>query len=242
MAIFILVGNTNLKAEVTPGFPVSLPLADFDRALGSLLPSPCRECVVIAGVNPPAEDALRRSLERAGVTDGVFAGRDFPTGVELDVEKPDAVGVDRILNVRAAFARVRTACAAVDFGTAVSISVADGKGRFVGGAILPGVALSLDSLARGTALLPRIAPGAPSSPLGRDTVAAMTSGCVFGAAGAVKEIISRMASAMQCDLRVFSTGGDAALMEALLPAGWSFVPALTLEGLRLAYEQWKSTR
>ena len=130
--------------------------------------------------------AVAAACVKASLLAPVYAGRDFVAGVELAVDNPAAVGIDRVLNVKAAFAHSGAACAAVDLGTAISISVCDDTGRFAGGAILPGVGLALAALRERTALLPEVRPALPATPLGRNTAAAMTSGCVFGAVGAIR--------------------------------------------------------
>jgi type III pantothenate kinase len=192
---------------------------------------------VAASVNPTAEPLLVEMCFESGLSAPLYAGRDFPTGVEMAVENPAAVGIDRILNVKAAFGRSGAACAAVDFGTATSISVADGRGHFVGGAIMPGMAVALRALEESTALLPAVTLALPGEALGGNTAAAMLSGCVFGTLGATKEIISRINAELGTDLKVFVTGGDAKFLSPIVPAGWTTVGDLTFEGLRLAYDE-----
>lgn len=235
MAAYILVGNTNIKvsADGRADAVVSVSIAR-----GGLVPALSGQSgpVAAASVNPAAEEAVAAACASAGLPAPVYVGRDFSTGVEMLVDNPGAVGIDRILNVRAAFEAARGACAAVDFGTALSISVCDSRGRFVGGAISPGIALSLDALHRETALLPAVSPDVPRAALGPNTRDAMLSGCVCGAAGAAREVLSRIEKELGLKLAVFVTGGDAALVGAFLPADWTVTPGLTMTGLRLAYD------
>ncbi|MHC4713122.1 MAG: type III pantothenate kinase [Planctomycetota bacterium] len=236
MPVYVIIGNSSIKVSAAGSEPVVLPA---DASAGLISPAiaggegPC----VAASVNPGAESALQQACGDAGVAGPLYAGRDFPTGVTIRVKNPETVGVDRILNLRAAFAEAQAPCAAVDLGTAVSISVADRRGRFIGGAILPGLSLGLESLARSAALLPRVGVDLPPSPLGDETKTAMQSGVVYGSMGAVKEIVERISAVLGRPLEVFLTGRDAALLKALAPAEWRFVPALTLEGLTLAYTE-----
>lgn len=236
MPVYVIIGNSSIKVSAAGSGPVVLP-ADAPASL--ILPAmsggegPC----VAASVNPPAESALQQACNDGGVAGPLYAGRDFPTGVTISVSNPETVGVDRILNVKAAFAEARAPCAAVDLGTAVSISIADRRGHFIGGAILPGLSLALESLARSAALLPRVDVDLPPSPLGDETKSAMQSGVVYGSVGAVREIIERISAVLGRPLEVFLTGRDATLLKALAPAEWRFVPALTLEGLTLAYSE-----
>ena len=237
MPVFILIGNTSVKVEAAPGSLESFPVGRAARLLKDSLRPSAGEGAVIASVNPSAEKGVEAACRRAGLRNPTYAGRDFPAGVEIALDSPESVGIDRILNVKAAFARSRAACAAVDLGTAVSVSVADESGRFVGGAIMPGIGLSLRCLAGATALLPAVSPAPPDTPLARDTASAMRSGCVFGALGAIREIVGRTGRVMRKDLKVILTGGDAQLLASLVPEGWLILPGLTLEGLRLAYEE-----
>ena len=235
--VFFLVGNTTIKMERRKSDVRIFPLATAASEVASALAGLTGETAVAASVNPAAESLLTEACRRAGLRAPLFAKRDFPLGVVLAVDNPDVVGVDRIRNVKAAYARAKKAVAAVDLGTAVSISVADDGGCFVGGAILPGAGLGLRALAENTAFLPPVAFEAPESPLGRDTASAMRSGVFYGTLGAVREIVARIGLVLDRDLAVFLTGGDAALLASAAPKDWIVVPALTLEGLRLAYDE-----
>ena len=236
MAVFVIIGNSSLK--ITPDdsesavLPANAPSSRIALALGPG-EGPC----VAVSVNPAAEGALAEACRASRMKGPVYAGRDFPTGVATGVSRPETVGTDRLLNVKAAFAEAKTACVAVDFGTAISVSVADARGRFVGGAILPGLALSLAALAQGAALLPSVAVELPPSPLATDTKGAMQSGVIFGSVGAVREVVERISAVLERPLEVFLTGRDASLVKALAPAEWHIAPALTLEGLTLAYKE-----
>jgi type III pantothenate kinase len=237
MTVFILLGNTTIKMSHEPGMAEVFPVRTAKASLAAALAAHGGEVVVAACVNPPCEGILQAVCSAASLAVPLYAGRDFSAGVEMAVENPETVGVDRVLNVKAAYARARGAAIAVDFGTAVSISACDGAGRFVGGAILPGLAMALDALASGTALLPEIRPARPKSALGANTVTAMQSGTYYGTLGAAREIVARIQATFGCDNSVFVTGGDAELYSDDMPAGWVLAPGLTMEGLRLAYEE-----
>ncbi len=236
MAVFAIIGNSSIKIWFADSEPAVLPADASAASITQTLASAEGPCVA-ASVNPEAQARLAQACRASGIEGPLCAGRDFPTGVALDVTAPDTVGVDRILNAKAAFARAKAPCAAVDYGTAVSISVADARGRFVGGAILPGLALSIASLSEATALLPNVPVELPPSPLGRDTKSAMQSGAVFGSVGAVREIVERISAVLEHPVEIFLTGRDASLVKPLVPAEWHIAPALTLEGLILAYKE-----
>jgi type III pantothenate kinase len=237
MAIFFLLGNSTVKVSARRG-SVSVVAIDAAREeLPALLKPYAGRPAIAACVNPPCEPMLAQACRDAGLGAPLYAGRDLPIHMDFDVENPSTVGIDRVLNVKAAYAVNRRAAATVDLGTAVSVSVVDDDGRFVGGAILPGMSLACRSLASGTASLPLVCPSRPKAALGKSTVAAMESGVFYGTLGAVREIISRVSSELDTDIRVFVTGGDSALMRSDLPDDWTYAPGLTMEGLRLVYEE-----
>lgn len=157
----------------------------------------------------------------------------------VDVDFPDRVGLDRLA----------TSCAAdwlrapdrdaivVDAGTALKIHVIRADGVFVGGAILPGLRLSSESLHVRTDLLPRVGVStADQQPpvVGRNTEAAIRSGIYWGAVGAVREIVTRMRAECRSEPQVFITGGDAAGLAALIDHDTRFVPGLGLAGIAVA--------
>lgn len=240
MPVFLLAGNTSVKAAA-PGRPMTVFPADVEAGpLASFLRQFPHETCAAASVNPSAAETMEEACRRASVAAPLYASRDFPHNVPFAAESLQTAGIDRILNVKAAFSLSAAPCAAVDFGTAVSISVADAAGRFTGGSILPGLALGMRALHDRTAFLPTLSPAVPDSPLGRDTAAAMQSGAVYGSLGAVKEVLARISAVLDAPLGVFLTGGDCELVGAVAPVDWRVTPELTLEGLRLAYEESRS--
>jgi len=237
MPLFLTVGNSSIRFRTSGAPPAALPADVPPQRLAEALGQAGAEVLVAASVNPAAEQTLAEAARAAGLAAPLYAGRDFPSGVPAEVDNPDAVGIDRLLNVAAAWRRARRLSAAVDFGTAVSISVAGDGGAFVGGAILPGLRLSLDALARGTAFLPALEPDVPQRALGRDTREAILSGTVRGTAAAAAALVESIGGELGRELAVFATGGDAGLLRPLLPTSWEFVDVLTLEGLELAWRR-----
>jgi type III pantothenate kinase len=148
------------------------------------------------------------------------------------VAEPELVGADRLLGAWTARALVGAPCIVVDVGTATTIDVVDASGAFVGGAILPGPALGMHALARGTALLPPVPLELPGRAIGRDTVAAIASGVMLGQREAIAGLIGLMAVELGSDRRpsVVLTGGDARVLGA---PDWAdrIEPDLLLHGL-----------
>jgi type III pantothenate kinase len=157
-------------------------------------------------------------------------------GVGIDYPKPDSIGPDRLANAVAARYRFGAPVVVVDFGTAVTFDVVDGKGNYVGGIIAPGLAAMTDYLHEKTALLPRIKIREVKSVVGKSTEHAMLAGAVLGYRGLVHGLIAELKRELKVKkLPVVATGGYAKLIAAKLPEISAVAPDLTLEGLRLVW-------
>ncbi len=160
------------------------------------------------------------------------------TGINIKYENPRELGSDRIANAVAAYELYGGPCITIDFGTATSFGAISAKGEFLGGAICPGLKLAADALTENTAKLPRFELVKPETAIGRNTVANMQAGIVFGYIGQIKYLVNRMKREMDVpNIKVIATGGLAVLV-----AGESSVidvmdGLLTLKGLRLIYEK-----
>ena len=158
------------------------------------------------------------------------------TGINIKYEHPQELGSDRIANAVAAYELYGGPCITVDFGTATSFGAISARGEFLGGAICPGLRLAADALTEKTAKLPRFELLKPENVIGRNTVANMQAGIIYGYIGQIKYIVNRMKREMGVpDIRVIATGGLAVLV-----AGESSVidvmdGLLTLKGLCLIY-------
>ena len=247
------VGNSRVKAAVFPGGAVDEPAllvsgATHDQA-GSLVdelrahvPKAGRCRVVVSCVAP----AHWRSLAERLVGDGRFAepavfanGSDvFAAGlIAHDLTTPETTGPDRLLAAVAATAwRPGTPNIVVTAGTAVTVNLTDSRGRFRGGAILPGFGVAAAALAGGTAALPLVALTTPPPPLGRSTVAALQSGIHHAVCAAVDRLVEEYAALADGPADVYLTGGGAALLGEGMQASHTLVPNLVLRGLRHAAE------
>ena len=158
-------------------------------------------------------------------------------GIGIDYPKPDTIGEDRLANAVAARRRFGAPVVVVDFGTAVTFDVVNRAGNYAGGIIAPGLAAMTDYLHEKTALLPRIRIREVKTVVGRSTEQAMLVGAVHGYRGLVRELIAELKRELQVKhLPVVATGGYAKLMAAKLPEMTAVEPALTLEGLRLVWQ------
>ena len=160
------------------------------------------------------------------------------TGINIKYENPRELGSDRIANAVAAYELYGGPCITIDFGTATSFGAISARGEFLGGAICPGLKLAADALTERTAKLPRFELVKPESVIGRNTVANMQAGIVYGYIGQIKYLVNRMKKEMGVEgIKVIATGGLAVLV-----AGESSVidvmdGLLTLKGLRIIYEK-----
>jgi type III pantothenate kinase len=142
-----------------------------------------------------------------------------------------------VVNAVAAFDRHAAGLIVVDFGTATTFDAVSPQGEYLGGVIAPGVAISADALFRHAAMLPRVDIARPSKVIGRNTVASMQAGLLFGYAGLVNEIVRRMKQELKFPVRVFATGGLARLVATETDCIDHVDDDLTLHGLRILFER-----
>jgi type III pantothenate kinase len=163
------------------------------------------------------------------------------TGVGINVDFPREVGADRICNTAAAHELAAGACIVVDFGTSTNFDCVGPRGDFLGGALAPGIEISLDALAARAAQLRKVELVAPRSPIGKNTVESLQSGILYGFAGQVDGMVRRLSNALAPEdpqsVHVIATGGLARLVLDHCETVTRFEPDLTLLGLRLIYDR-----
>jgi type III pantothenate kinase len=167
----------------------------------------------------------------------LVVGPGIKTGMPIRYENPREVGADRIVNAIAAYERTHTASVVVDFGTATTFDAISSHGDYLGGAICPGVTISADALYRRASRLPRVEIRAPDQVIGRNTVASMQAGIVFGYVDMVDGMVRRIVAENGEDMSVIATGGLARLFAEHCTEIHSYDEDLTLEGLRIIYER-----
>lgn len=180
---------------------------------------------------------LRLLLDRRG-DPSVVVGPGVRTGVPLLVDNPHEVGADRVMNTLAAHRLYGTACIVVDFGTSTNIDVVSAKGEFLGGALAPGIEISLEALAARAAALRTVELVRPRSVIGKNTVECLQSGVLYGFAGQVDGLVRRILAELgpkAGPVTVLGTGGLAPLMADESETITEYVSDLTLLGLRLTY-------
>lgn len=159
------------------------------------------------------------------------------TGVPILYDNPREVGADRIVNAAAAYHLFGGPAVVVDFGTSTNFDVVSGRGEFLGGALAPGIEISVDALANRAARLLKVELVRPRSVIGKSTVEALQSGIIYGFAGQIDGIVRRIAAELDSPPRVIATGGLAPLVLAESDTITDHEPDLTLIGLRLVYER-----
>ena len=159
------------------------------------------------------------------------------TGVPIITDNPKEVGADRIANSLAVFERHGGPSVVVDFGTSTNFDVVSEKGEFLGGALAPGIEISLEALASKAAQLRKVEFVKPRSVIGKNTVEALQSGALYGFAGQVDGILQRIIAEIGPDKAVVATGGLAPLVVEESSTITHHEPDLTLEGLRLVFEK-----
>lgn len=192
---------------------------------------------IIATVVPEALYHLRQLCRRWCRVEPLVVSAALDWGFDIRVDTPTEVGADRLVNALAAHHRYRGPLVVVDFGTATTFDVVDGEGNYHGGAIAPGINLSIEALHQAAARLPRIAIGRPATAIGRSTIAAMRAGIYWGYVGLLEGIIGRIRREFGGPMKVVATGGLAPLFSSASETLETIDPDLTLDGLRLLSER-----
>ena len=193
--------------------------------------------IVAASVNPAGLRGLTDAAETLG-ENVLTVGEDLPLPIEADLPEPQAIGPDRLCAAAAAWDRLQQPCVVADFGTAITIDCVNDKETFLGGAILPGLAISSAGLSDGTAGLPHVELRDPDWVYGKTTEQAIIGGIVFGARGAMRELVEAYATDLGAWPLVIATGGNARLICGdirQIGIVQAIVDDLTLRGVAIAY-------
>lgn len=192
-------------------------------------------CSVVPSLKPVFEEVCQSlfSISPLIVRMGVKCG------LKIKYDYPQEIGPDRIADATAAYHLYGGPVIIVDFGTALTFDVISEKGEYLGGAIAPGLEISARALFEHTALLPRVELAKPSSTLGKNTIAGIQSGIVYGFVELTQGMIKRLSQKLSSKPTVVATGGWLSLLADEVRSIDKTNPHLTLEGLRLI---WKMNR
>jgi type III pantothenate kinase len=193
--------------------------------------------MIFANVVPQLQESWLAFAQTIAV-EPLIVNDELQTGIPILTDNPAEVGADRIVNAVAGFHKFATALIIVDFGTATTFDCVSAKGEYMGGAISPGLAISLDALGKHAAKLPRIHAKPPEKAIGKNTVSAIQSGVLFGYGGLVEGLVGRLSAEFGANKPlVIATGGMAKIIAPYAPSIKNIEPQLTLEGLKLIYDR-----
>lgn len=195
------------------------------------------DAAIIASVVPPATAALAAMVERQFAVQPIIVGPDLDFGVRARVDNPREVGPDRLANTVAAFARYGGPAIVVDFGSATNFDVISEAGDFIGGAIAPGLMVSLDALTGRAARLFSVDLAIPASAIGTNTTTNLQAGAILGHLAMVEGLLRRIRTELGVEAPAIATGGLASIIAHGSPAITHYEPALTLDGLRIIYQR-----
>jgi type III pantothenate kinase len=192
--------------------------------------------IILASVVPPLQRTMVHVCEQCFGQRPVVVEAGIRTGIKIVYEQPREVGADRIANAVGAVKRYGGPAIVVDFGTATTFDAVSADGDYVGGAIAPGIVIATEALFAHAAKLPRIDLVRPKSVIGRNTVAAMQAGIIYGYAGLVDGLVERIKRELGGQAAVIATGG---LAEIIAPESSTITVVdheLTLHGLYYLYQ------
>jgi type III pantothenate kinase len=194
------------------------------------------KAVCVSSVVPPLGAQYEQLAERYTDATCLTIGPGVKTGMPIRIDNPLEVGADRLVNSVAAFERFKSACVVVDFGTGINVDVVSEAGEYLGGAIAPGLEISLTALVERAARITRIDLEEPETAIGRSSRAAIQSGVVFGFAGLIDGIVRRIEEEL-AEPQLLATGGLAAAIVPFTETIDEVDEMLTLKGLRLIHER-----
>ena len=246
MLLAVDIGNSSIKFGVFDGetliskssIPATpdLTVDNFVSALGPALDFPISSailCSVVPDLNEPTATFLATSLN----INPLFVANDFPFGLKINYEPPEAAGTDRIVNAFAAAEKYGVPCIVCSFGTATTIDAVNKDRELLGGLIAPGMATMAKALRLGTAKLPEIEIKPHESVINRTTETSIRAGIVFSQVGLVESTVARIKNDLGGKPQVIATGGFASMVSENTSAIDIVDENLLLDGLRMLYSR-----
>ena len=197
----------------------------------------CFHGAIICSVVPPLTEIFRSAVEQITGCRALVVGTGVKTGLNIMIENPASLGSDIVAASVAAMQEFPLPVIVIDMGTATTITVVDKGNQFKGGAIVPGVALSINALSSGTSLLQKVPIEAPKKCINTGTTESMQSGAVFGTAALLDGMIDRFEAELGCKTSVVATGGIAAKIVPHCTHKIGYDENLLLRGLGMIYKK-----
>lgn len=195
------------------------------------------EGAIICSVVPPLTEIFRIAAEKIVGRKALVVGAGVKTGLNIMIENPASLGSDIVAASVAAMTEFPLPVIVIDMGTATTVTVVDTGNRFLGGAIIPGVVLSMNALSAGTSLLQKVPVEAPKKVICGTTIESMQSGAVFGNAAMLDGMIDRFEQELGCPMTVVATGGIAAKIVPHCRHKIVYDENLLLRGLGIIYKK-----
>lgn len=192
---------------------------------------------ILSSVVPRLEEVWHEALRNYLDLTPYVVTHHMDLGMKIDTNNPREVGADRLVNSVAAMEKFGCPLITVDLGTAITLDVVSADGAYIGGAIAPGLSVSMETLFSRTAKLPQIALTAPQRVIGRDTKSAIQSGIVYGYVGLVDSLVERIFEELETRTPVIATGGHAKILAMQSKTITNIEPWLTLDGLSILYRR-----
>ena len=192
---------------------------------------------IIGSVVPQVLNSVQTAIKKLTGKAALVVGPGLKTGLNIRIENPSQTGADLVVGAVAALREHKPPMIIVDMGTATTIMVLDKDGAFIGGAIAPGVKISLDALTDRTALLPGLQLDQPKKAIGRNTIDCMRSGIMMGAACMLDGMVERMEAELGCKTTVIATGGIAKFVIPMCKTPVIYDKDLLVKGLAILYRE-----
>ena len=193
------------------------------------------EGCIIASVVPQVLNSFQTAIKKLTGKNSLVVGPGIKTGLDIRLENPAQTGADLVVADVAALREHKPPLIVIDMGTATTMAVLDQNGAHIGGCIIPGVKLSMDALTEKTALLPGLQLDQPKRTIGRNTVDAMRSGIMIGAACMLDGMVERMEQELGQKTTVIITGGIAKFIAPLCKTPMIYDKDLIIKGLAALY-------
>ena len=192
---------------------------------------------IIASVVPPLTHIVKSALRKLLKCEPVVVGAGLKTGLNIHLDDPSTLGADLVVDSVAAMNIYGSPAIVIDMGTATTMTVINKDNTYIGGVIFPGVNVSVEALAAGTSLLPRVSLGAPKKQIAANTMDAIKSGIIYGEASRIDGMIDRFEEELGYKTTVVATGGLASVVVPHCKHDIINDPELMLKGLKMIYDK-----